>query len=117
MSLIDTNSIKVALKDQFAPARAKKAYTAGLAGGVAGVGASFTFGGLFADGKLDGAEVVGVGTAFVGGFVLGFLGAWLPKQNTQAPRQKDALTYGDGLADPANTVAADPDEPKHRAVS
>lgn len=116
MSFIDTNSIKVALRDQFSPARAKKAYSAGVAGGIAGVGASFTFGGLFADGKLDGTEIVGVGSAFVGGFVLAFLGAWLPTQNTQAPRkQKDALTYGDGLADPANTAAPDPDEPKHAA--
>lgn len=117
MGIIDTDSIKVALRDQFSPARAKKAYTAGLAGGVAAVGAGFTLGGVFADGKIDGPEVVGIGTAFVGGFAAGFLGAWLPRQNTEAPRKQDALVYGDGLSDPANTVAAADDEPKHRAES
>lgn len=108
MGLIDTGSVKVALKDQFSPARAKKAYSAGLAGGVAGVTAGFTLGGIFADGKIDGTEVVGVATTFVGGFVLGFFGAWLPKQDTTAPRKQDALNYGDGLA-------VEPDGPDHRA--
>lgn len=106
MGFIDTGSIKVALKDQFSLARAKKAYGAGLAGGVAGVTAGFTLGGILADGKIDGTEVIGVATAFVGGFVLTFLGAWLPRQNTAAPRRQDAIVYGDGLAG---------DGPEHRA--
>lgn len=107
MNLIDS-SVPVALKDQFSAARAKKAYGAGVAGAITGA-ATISLSGVFADGKIDGAEVVGAIGAVVGGFVVGFFGAWLPSQNTAAPRKQDAITYGDGLA-------AEPDGPEHRAA-
>lgn len=99
MGIIDTGSIKVALKDQFSPQRAKKAYGAGVAGAVTGLTTNVTLQGVLADGKIDGAEVVGALGFTVGGFILGFLGAWLPKQNTAAPRKQDGITYGDQLGD------------------
>lgn len=95
MSIIDS-SVPVALKDQFSPARAKKAYLAGCAGAVTGLG-TISLSGVFADGKIDGTEVTaGIG-AVVGGFVLAFFGAWLPTQNPSAPRKQDAVVYGDEL--------------------
>jgi hypothetical protein len=102
MGIIDTGSIKVALKDQFSLARAKKAYTAGVAGAVTGLTTNVTIAGVLADGKIDGAEVVSALGFTVGGFLLGFLGAWLPKQNPAAPRRQDAVVYGDELGDDGN---------------
>lgn len=96
MGIIDS-SVPVALKDQFSLERAKKAYGAGVAGAVTGA-ATISLSGVFADGKIDGGEVTAAIGAVVGGFVIGFLGAWLPTQNTTAPRKQDALTYGDDLA-------------------
>lgn len=104
MGIIDS-SVPVALKDQFSLARAKKAYGAGIAGAITGAGA-ISLSGVFADGKIDGSEVTTAIGAIVGGFVIAFLGAWLPTQNTTAPGKYDALVYNDGLND---------DGPKHSA--
>lgn len=72
-------SVGTSLKEQFSLTRAKKAYAAGVAGAVTGAG-TISLAGIFADGKVDGPEVVGIVGAVVGGFVLGFFGAWLPAQ-------------------------------------
>lgn len=77
-TLVDP-SVKPALREQFSLARAKKAYGAGVGGALAGA-ATISLSGVFADGKVDGTEVVGAIGAVVGGFVLGFVGAWLPAQ-------------------------------------
>lgn len=61
---------------------AKKAYAAGLAGAVTGAG-TISLTGIFADGKLDTGEVGGVVIAVVGGFILGFVGAWFPTNSTK----------------------------------
>lgn len=102
-NLIDP-TVKPALAEQFSLTRAKKAWGAGVAGLVTGLG-TVSLSGIFADGKIDGTEVVGIIGASVGGFVLGFVGAWLPA-NKGAPT--DALVQGDGLA-------AGDDAPKHAA--
>lgn len=61
----------------FSLAAAKKAYAAGVAGAIAAIG-SVSIAGLFTDGKVDtNAALVAVATV-IGGFVLGFFGAWLP---------------------------------------
>lgn len=72
------------LKEQFSFALAKKAYVAGVGGAVAGLGV-VSFAGVFADGKVDGTEVLAIGGAIVGGFVPAFLGAWLPSQPASKP--------------------------------
>lgn len=74
------------LAEQFSLTRAKKAYTAGIAGAVTGAG-TISLAGIFADGKIDGPEVVGIVGAVVGGFVLGFFGAWLPAQPSSTSGQ------------------------------
>jgi hypothetical protein len=104
MSNIIDPTVKPALAEQFSLTRAKKAWGAGVGGLVTGLGA-VSLSGIFADGKVDGTEVIGIITAAVGGFVLGFIGAWLPK-NTGSPT--DALIQGDGLA-------AGDSAPEHRA--
>ncbi len=84
MSHLIDPSVKPSLKEQFSLARAKKAYGAGVAGAVAGAG-TISLAGIFADGKITGPEVLAAGGAVVGGFVLGFFGAWLPAQPPSTP--------------------------------
>ncbi|ROS63918.1 hypothetical protein EDF42_2172 [Curtobacterium sp. PhB172] len=107
MSQIIDPSVGSSLKEQFSLARAKKAYAAGVAGAITGAG-TVSLGGIFADGKVDGAEVGVIISAVVGGFVLAFVGAWLPTNTApDAPGTGDVLVKGDGLGDDG--------EPKHSA--
>lgn len=106
MTQIIDPSVGPSLKEQFSLTRAKKAYTAGVAGAITGAG-TVSLAGIFADGKIDGAEVGVIISAVVGGFVLAFVGAWLPSNapTTTEPGVGDVLVAGDGLGD----------EPKHAA--
>ncbi len=91
MSHLIDPSVKPSLKEQFSWARAKKAYSAGVGGTVTGIAANVSVGGILADGKIDGPEVVSVIGFAVGGFVLGFIGAWLPAQPASAATKRDAV--------------------------
>lgn len=105
MTQIIDPSVGTTLKDQFSLARAKKAYTAGVAGAIAGFG-SISIAGIFADGKIDGPEVGGIIASVGGGFVLAFFGAWFPYQAVVAPAPgvNDALVKGDGLGGPDHSA-------------
>lgn len=100
MSFIDP-SVKPSLKEQFSLEHAKKAYGAGATAAIAAVG-TVSLSGIFADGKIDGPELLGIGGAIVGGFVFGFFGAWLPAQPATPPKgipaePSSVLTPDDGL--------------------
>lgn len=105
MSQFIDSSVAPSLKEQFSLTRAKKAYSAGVGGAVVGAG-TISLSGIFADGKIDGPEIVGAIGAVVGGFVVGFITAWLPKQPSSTA-SADVLVPGDGLGDTG--------EPKHSA--
>jgi hypothetical protein len=110
MSQIIDPSVGTSIKQQFSLEHARKAYGAGIGGAIAGAG-TISLSGIFADGKITGSEVLAAGGAIVGGFVVGFFGAWLPSQ-TPAPRKPgtgDVLVGGDGLGDDG--------QPKHAANS
>lgn len=109
MTQIIAPNVGPSLKEQFSFERAKKAYSAGITGAVAGAG-TISISGIFADGKIDGPEVLAAGGAIVGGFVAFFFAAWLPSQTVVPTIPKgDALVPGDGLGDDG--------EPKHLAES
>ncbi|MBF4613740.1 hypothetical protein [Curtobacterium sp. VKM Ac-1376] len=59
-------------------ARAKKAWSAGVAGAALAIG-GISVTGFWADGKIDTAKVGAAAGAVVVGFVAGFLAAFLPK--------------------------------------
>lgn len=99
MSIIDP-TVAPAVKSQFSLTRAKKAWGAGVAGLITGFG-TISLSGIFADGKIDGTETLSIIGSVVGGFVLGFVGAWLPSnEGASAPGKNDALVAGDGLGGP-----------------
>ena len=121
MNIIDS-SVGETLKEQFSLQHAKKAWSAGIGGAITGAG-TVSLAGVFADGKLDGAETGVIISAVVGGFVLGFVTAWLPRNGSTTttrssdeppadvdePTTGDALVPGDGLGDDG--------QPKHAANS
>jgi len=59
-------------------ARAKKAWSAGVAGAALAIG-GISVTGFWADGRIDTAKVGAAAGAVVTGFVVGFLAAFLPK--------------------------------------
>lgn len=59
-------------------ARAKKAWSAGVAGAALAIG-GISVTGFWADGKVDTAKVGAAAGAVATGFVVGFLAAFLPK--------------------------------------
>lgn len=59
-------------------ARAKKAWSAGVAGAALAIG-GISVTGFWADGKIDTAKVGAAAGAVVTGFVVGFLAAFLPR--------------------------------------
>lgn len=63
----------------FTIANAKKAYSAGVAGAVTAIG-GLSIGAIFAGGSLDTDTLLADAGIVLGGFVLGFFGAWLPRQ-------------------------------------
>ncbi|WIB25440.1 hypothetical protein [Curtobacterium sp. MCSS17_015] len=64
-------------------ARAKKAYSAGVAGAALAIG-GISVAGFWADGKVDTEKVAAAAGSIVVGFVAGFLAAFLPR-NAVAP--------------------------------
>ncbi|PZE66882.1 hypothetical protein [Curtobacterium sp. MCBD17_021] len=62
-------------------ARAKKAYSAGVAGAVLAIG-GISVAGFWADGKVDTEKVAAAVGSIVVGFVAGFLAAFLPRNAT-----------------------------------
>jgi len=61
-------------------ARAKKAYSAGVAGAVLAVG-GISVAGFWADGKVDTQKVAAAAGTVVVGFIGGFLAAFLPRNS------------------------------------
>ena len=59
-------------------ARARKAYSAGVAGAALAIG-GISVAGFWADGKVDTGEVAAAAGTIVVGFLGGFLAAFLPK--------------------------------------
>lgn len=103
------------MSSQFSLDKAKKAYTAGIAGAVAAAG-GLTLTGFFADGKLDTNAVVTAALTVVGAFVLSFLGAWLPSNGTKQKK----LTHAGVLPEVQALLDEQPDvvddSPSHLAT-
>ncbi|MBF4602845.1 hypothetical protein [Curtobacterium sp. VKM Ac-2884] len=101
-------------------ARAKKAWSAGVAGAALGIG-GISVTGFWADGKIDTAKVGAAAGAVATGFVVGFLAAFLPKNaiNPATPELQPAQ-FTPSTVDYRTEQEAqrtDPDEPKHLASS
>lgn len=84
MTHVATTPAPRTLREQFSLENAKKAYAAGVAGAVAAA-STVSIASVLSDGKVDGPELVAIGGGIVGGFLFGFLGAWLPSQPGSAP--------------------------------
>jgi hypothetical protein len=69
-------------------ARARKAYSAGVAGAVLAIG-SISVAGFWADGKIDTSKVAAAAGSVVVGFIAGFLAAFLPRNAVATPEQGD----------------------------
>lgn len=68
-------------------ARAKKAYSAGVAGAALAIG-GISVAGFWADGKVDTGKVAAAAGTIVVGFIGGFLAAFLPR-NAVTPSASD----------------------------
>jgi len=69
-------------------ARAKKAYSAGVAGAALAIG-GISVAGFWADGKVDTGKVAAAAGTIVVGFIGGFLAAFLPR-NAVSPSSSDS---------------------------
>jgi hypothetical protein len=67
-------------QNPFTIANAKKAYTAGIAGAVTAAG-GLSLGAVFTGGTIDTNTLLADAGIVIGGFVLAFFGAWLPRNS------------------------------------
>jgi streptomycin 6-kinase len=68
-------------------ARAKKAYSAGVAGAALAIG-GISVAGFWSDGKVDTNKVAAAAGSVVVGFVAGFLAAFLPRNAVAASSEQ-----------------------------